>query len=133
MIHDRAERELFRRMVFNVFAWNCDDHVKNVSYLMDRSGAWTLAPAYDECYAYDPNGAWTSGHQMSVNGKKTDIGMSDLLAAGKVAGLDERSCRSIVADVREAVRDWPKFAAAAAVRGEFVEKIGNALGRENGV
>jgi len=127
----RAERELFRRMVFNVLAWNCDDHVKNVSYLMDRSGAWTLAPAYDECYAYNPSGAWTSGHQMSVNGKKTDVGMTDLLAAGKVAGLDERSCRSIVADVREAVRDWPKFAAEADVRGEFVEKIGNVLTREN--
>jgi len=68
---------------------------------------------------------------MSVNGKKTDIGMTDLLAAGKVAGLDERNCRSIVAEVREAVRDWPKFAAEADVRGEFVEKIGNVLTREN--
>jgi len=123
----RAERELFRRMVFNVLAWNCDDHVKNVSYLMDRTGAWTLAPAYDECYAYNPNGAWTSGHQMSVNGKKTGIGMADLLAAGKVAGFDEPTCRSVIADVRDAVRDWPRFAAEAEVCEEFVEKIGKIL------
>ena len=126
----RAEVELFRRMVFNVLAWNCDDHVKNVSYLMDRVGAWTLAPAYDECYAYNPNGAWTSGHQMSVNGKKTDIGLADLLAAGKVAGLDERTSRTIVSEVRDAVAAWPRFAAEAEVKDEFVTKIGKVLSKE---
>ena len=126
----RAEVELFRRMVFNVLAWNCDDHVKNVSYLMDRAGAWTLAPAYDECYAYNPNGAWTSGHQMSVNGKKTDIGLADLLAAGKVAGLDERTARSIVSEVRDAVAAWTRFAAEAEVKDEFVTKIGKVLSKE---
>ena len=126
----RTEVELFRRMVFNVLAWNCDDHVKNVSYLMDRAGAWTLAPAYDECYAYNPNGAWTSGHQMSVNGKKTDIGLADLLAAGKVAGLDERTARSIVSEVRDAVAAWTRFAAEAEVKDEFVTKIGKVLSKE---
>jgi len=123
----RAERELFRRMVFNVLAWNCDDHVKNISYLMDRTGEWTLSPAYDECYAYDPNGAWTSGHQMSVNGKNTCIGLDDMIAAGKVAGLSERTCRSIVAEVCEVVQAWPQFAVKAEVRDEFAEVIRRRL------
>jgi len=126
----RAQRELFRRMVFNVYAWNCDDHVKNVSYLMDRTGTWTLAPAYDECYAYNPNGAWTSGHQMSVNGKKTGICVLDMLAAGKVAGLDERTARAIIADVRDAVCAWDRFAAEAEVREEFKDEIGRKLKEE---
>jgi len=126
----RAERELFRRMVFNVLAWNCDDHVKNISYLMDQSGSWSLAPAYDECYAYNPDGTWTSGHQMSIHGKKTDIGIQDMIDAGKIAGLDEKSCRAIIGDVRDAVRDWPRFAAEAEVKDEFVSKIGNMLSKE---
>ena len=123
----RAERELFRRMVFNVLAWNCDDHVKNVSYLMDRNGEWTLSPAYDECYAYNPNGAWTSGHQMSINGKKTDVTDEDMVQAGRIAGLSEKECRAIISEVRDAVREWPRFAAEAEVKDEFVTKIGARL------
>mgnify|MGYP004621711347 CR=1 FL=1 len=123
----RAERELFRRMAFNVFAWNCDDHVKNISYLMDRSGSWRLAPAYDECYAYNPNGSWTSGHQMSVNGKNTDVGRADLVAAGKVAGLGESVCRDIIDGVREAVCGWLRFAAEAEVPDSVAAKIERQL------
>ena len=123
----RAEAELFRRMVFDVFAWNCDDHVKNVSYLMDRDGSWTLSPAYDECYAYNPNGAWTSGHQMSVNGKKTGIETEDILCSGKIAGLAEKERRKIIAEVRDAVAEWERFASEAEVKDEFVAKIGAVL------
>ena len=123
----RAERELFRRMAFNVLAWNCDDHVKNMSYLMDRSGTWRLAPAYDECYAYNPNGSWTSGHQMSVNGKNTDVGRADLVAAGKVAGLGESVCRDIIDGVREAVCGWLRFAAEAEVPDSVAAKIERQL------
>ena len=120
----RAERELFRRMAFNVLAWNCDDHVKNISYLMDREGRWSLAPAYDVCYAYNPAGLWTGSHQMSVNGKKCDITIEDMIAAGQVAGLRRAECGDIVSEVREAVRNWPHFAAAAEVAVEIVDKIG---------
>ena len=123
----RAERALFRRMVFNVLAWNCDDHVKNVSYLMDRNGEWTLSPAYDECYAYNPNGAWTSGHQMSINGKKTDVTDEDMVQAGRIAGLPEKECKVIISEVRDAAREWPRFAAEAEVKDEFVTKIGARL------
>ena len=126
----RAERELFRRMVFNVLAWNCDDHVKNISYLMDRDGRWTLAPAYDECYSYNPNGAWTSGHQMSVNGKKIGISDEDMIAAGRIGDLRPKECESIISEVREVVRAWPQFAAEAEVKDEFVTKIGKVLSKE---
>ncbi|MCR5614447.1 type II toxin-antitoxin system HipA family toxin, partial [Treponema sp.] len=65
--------DLFKRMVFNVAACNCDDHVKNISFLMNKAGRWSLAPAYDVCFAYNPNGLWTSSHQMTINGKRTGI------------------------------------------------------------
>ena len=123
----RADTELFRRMVFNVLAWNCDDHVKNISYLMDRNGEWTLAPAYDECYAYNPDGAWTGRHQMSVNGKRIGITDDDLVAAGAFANLKATKAKKVIGEVREAVSRWTDFAAEAEVKEEFAEKIGGVL------
>lgn len=128
LVHDaRAHAELFRRMVFNVLAWNCDDHVKNISYLMKPNGEWFLAPAYDECYAFNPEGAWTSRHQMSVNGKRIGITDDDLLAVAPQANLRERKARKIIAEVRDAVADWKRFAEEAEVKDEFVAKIDSVL------
>ena len=118
-----ANEQIFRRMVFNVLAWNCDDHVKNISFLMDRNGTWTLSPAYDECYAYNPNGDWTGRHQMSVNGKRLGITDEDMVACAARANISGRNARKFISEVREAVRAWPRFAAEAEVKDEFVEKI----------
>ena len=123
----RAEEELFRRMVFNVLAWNCDDHVKNISFLMDKQGEWKLAPAYDVSYAYNPMGDWTSRHQMSVNGKRDGITDEDFLEAAKAAGVKPKKVKAIVDRVRDAIRNWPTFAAEAEVRDEFVDTIKGVL------
>ena len=123
----RANEQLFRRMAFNVLAWNCDDHVKNISYLMNRRGEWRLAPAYDECYAHNPEGDWTSRHQMSVNGKRIGIGDADILSCAKFANMRERKARAVLDEVKDAVRCWPRFAAEAEVRDEFASAIAAAV------
>ena len=123
----RAQDQLFRRMCFNVLAWNCDDHVKNVAFLMDRAGVWSLAPAFDVTYAWNPEGAWTGAHQMSVNGKRRDIGDEDLLAAARAAGLKPRRAREALDRVRAAVARWPDFANEANVRDDFAEDIRRQL------
>ena len=123
----RAYEQLFRRMAFNVLAWNCDDHVKNISYRMDRSGEWTLAPAYDECYAYNPEGDWTSRHQMSVNGKRFGIEDGDILACARFANMRERKARAVLDEVKDAIREWSRFAAEAEVRDDFAETIRKVL------
>lgn len=125
--HARANEQLFRRMAFNILAWNCDDHVKNIAYLMDRGGRWSLAPAYDECYAHNPNGDWTSQHQMSVNGKRTGITDEDILACAHFANMRERKAKIVLDEVKDAVREWPRFAAEAEVRDEFATAIANRL------
>ena len=124
----RANEQLFRRMAFNVLAWNCDDHVKNIAYLMDRRGEWSLAPAYDECYAHNPEGDWTSRHQMSVNGKRIGISDDDILSCARFANMRERKARAVLDEVKSAVRDWPRFAAEAEVRDDFVVAISSQLG-----
>ena len=124
----RANEQLFRRMAFNVLAWNCDDHVKNISYLMNRRGEWRLAPAYDECYAHNPDGDWTSRHQMSVNGKRIGIADDDILSCAPFANMRERKARAVLDEIKDAVRAWPQFAAEAEVRDEYVASIRQMLG-----
>ena len=123
----RAYEQLFRRMAFNVLAWNCDDHVKNISYLMDRNGEWFLAPAYDECYAYNPQGDWTSRHQMSVNGRRIGVTDEDILACARFANMRERKARAVLDEVKDAVRAWPRFAAEAEVPGDFADAISRRI------
>lgn len=77
--YSQAE-EMFRRVVFNVVMRNQDDHTKNISFLMDRSGKWSLSPAYDMGFSYNPDGLWTRTHQMSVNGKFDNLTRQDLLS-----------------------------------------------------
>jgi len=127
----RAEMELFRRMVFNVLAWNCDDHVKNISYVMDRSGAWSLAPAYDVTYSYNPGSKWLSGHQMSVAGKNGGIGTDDLLATSRIAGIDVRQAREIIDEVAAAVERWREFADIAGVSEQQADAIAKQIASDS--
>tara|TARA_R110002049_G_scaffold23726_20_gene84184 strand:+ start:1350 stop:2663 length:1314 start_codon:yes stop_codon:yes gene_type:complete len=116
-----AMDEMFRRMLFNVLARNQDDHTKNIAFLMDKDGRWRLAPAFDVIYAYNPDGAWTSRHQMSVNGQRETIGRDDLLA---VAGRFRiRHAEDLIEAVATTVRNWPQYAAAANLDDEVTEKI----------
>jgi serine/threonine-protein kinase HipA len=75
-----AIEEQFRRMVFNIVARNHDDHVKNIAFLMDKSGRWSLSPAFDMTYSFNPAGAWTASHQMTMNGKQDDFTLDDFRA-----------------------------------------------------
>jgi len=107
--------ELFRRAVFNILSRNQDDHTKNIAFLMDRRGAWRLAPAYDLIYPYNPSGAWTSRHQMTLNGKRDAFETKDILAAATHADLRPPKAKAVIREVHAAVADWEKYAAAAGV------------------
>lgn len=118
-----AVEEQFRRMLFNVVARNQDDHVKNIAFLMDKSGEWTLAPAFDVTYSYNPSGRWTGTHQMTVNGKRDGFVTADIVAAGRHAGLKQGRAAALLEEVTAAVKRWPEFADRAELPGEVVEKI----------
>lgn len=111
-----AEREaLFRRMVFNVVARNQDDHVKNIAFLMDKTGSWSLAPAFDLIWAYNPDGPWTGQHQMSINGKFDGFGLEDLQACARGASLGRNFAKNCLAVTREVVGGWARYAEEAGV------------------
>jgi serine/threonine-protein kinase HipA len=124
-----ALEQQFRRMVFNVVARNQDDHVKNIAFLMDKAGTWKLAPAYDVTYSYNPNGAWTSQHQMTVNGKRDLFSMDDLRRCAQGASLKRGRCEAIVNEVCAAVDRWPAYASAAGVTSVWIDEIGKHFRR----
>jgi serine/threonine-protein kinase HipA len=119
--------QMFRRMVFNVVARNQDDHVKNIAFLMDRSGRWELAPAFDVTYAYRPGSRWTEQHQMSMSGKRDNFTLADFQAAGRVASLPRGRAVKIVEEVMRVVAEWRAYAERAGVEEEHVRRIAPAL------
>lgn len=114
-------QEMFRRMVFNVVVRNQDDHTKNISFLMDKSGKWSLSPAYDMGFAYNPMGGWTSRHQMSINGKFDDITRTDLLEFARRNNIKEAA--EIIDSITEAAARWPQIARECEVPKSMVNAI----------
>jgi len=123
----REREQQFRRMSFNVVARNQDDHVKNIAFLMDKAGAWSLSPAFDVTYAYNPAGMWTSRHQMTINGKRHDFTREDFEAVAQVAGLKRGKHEAILAEVMDTVREWPRYAEMAGVLDSQRDKITRGL------
>ena len=118
-----ALEEQFRRMVFNIVARNQDDHVKNIAFLMDQRGEWSLAPAFDLTYSYNPSGSWTATHQMSLNGKRDGFTQEDFEACAKAALMKRGRAARIIEQVQAALKRWPEFAAAARLADEWRDKI----------
>ena len=122
-----ATEELYRRMVFNVIARNQDDHVKNIAFLMNRLGQWSLAPAYDMTYSYQPSGRWTHRHQMTINGKQDDFTPDDFKQCGQAATLKRGEYRTIFRDVSQVVSRWHDYADDAGVDPIQRDKIHKTL------
>ena len=122
-ISDTEISQFYRRMVFNVLARNQDDHVKNISFLMDRKGIWRLAPAYDVTYAYNPDGMWTGTHQMSINGKRDQITRQDLMDAAKHMGIKQAEAEQAIAAVGESLTRWYDFADKANITDRTAHQI----------
>ncbi|HET9678998.1 MAG TPA: type II toxin-antitoxin system HipA family toxin, partial [Gammaproteobacteria bacterium] len=120
---DTIEQQ-FRRMVFNVAARNQDDHTKNIAFLMNQAGRWSLSPAYDVNLAFNPHGQWTHLHQMSVNGKRKGITRDDFLTIAQRFRITKPRAINIIADVENAIVRWPEFAKTAGVSDQNIKRIG---------
>ena len=116
-----ALREMFRRMVFNIVARNQDDHTRNIAFLMDPSGNWSLAPAFDVVWAYNSKGTWTNRHQMSVNGKRDHFTRADLLAVAESYHI--RAAGEILDRVIDAVTGWKSTAKDYGVAPDLIGTI----------
>lgn len=114
-------------MVFNVLAYNRDDHAKQIAFLMNKAGQWSLAPAYDVTYAYNPRGEFTNSHQMTINRKRADILDEDFMAVAERQGIQAASAREAITRVKEAVSRWGEYADRAGVGGQQRDKIARLI------
>lgn len=120
--------QMFRRMVFNVVARNCDDHTKNFSFLMDQNGKWRLAPAYDICFAYRPDSVWVSQHNLSINGRRKDFERKDLLSIAAQNSI--RNADAVINNCLEIVGNWQKYASEYDVDEEKTRFIEQSIIKE---
>jgi serine/threonine-protein kinase HipA len=117
--------QLFRRMVFNVLAKNCDDHTKNFSFIMEPDGSWKLSPAFDICYAYRPGSIWVNQHSLSVNGKRENITRADLLAVAK--NMHIKKSNGMIQQINEVVSKWKEYATETKVQPALRSSIAKTL------
>ena len=122
-----AVEEQFRRMVFNIVGRNQDDHVKNIAFLMDRSGAWSLSPAFDATYSFNPTGTYTSSHQMTMNLKRDEFVLNDFKACAKSASMKRGRAEAILDAVQSVVSRWRDYADEAGVSPAQRDKIQSVL------
>lgn len=113
----------FRRMTFNIIARNQDDHVKNIAFLMDKSGKWSLSPAFDVTYSYNPQGMWTATHQMSLNSKRDQFTLNDFLTCADNASIQKQRAKAIIEEVEEAVEKWKTIAAEVGIEKILTQQI----------
>ena len=122
-LEKKSLEQFFRRMVFNVLAVNRDDHVKNVSFLMDRNGEWSLSPAYDVTFSYNATNIWLRAHQMLINNKMESIELEDLFSCGKKMGLGRSLCLNVVEEVKLSVDRFADIATKVGIRTRTIDLI----------
>jgi len=113
--------QMFRRMVFNVLATNYDDHTKNFSFMMKKNENWSLAPAYDLCFSYDPSNHWVNKQTLSVNGKRLGIKKEDFMTIAKDNNIKKGA--KIIEAINTTLKSWNSYAAQAEVRADLKERI----------
>ncbi|MGB4849857.1 MAG: HipA domain-containing protein, partial [Saprospiraceae bacterium] len=120
-----AAEQLFRRMAFNIMARNCDDHTKNFAFIMDKTGKWSLSPAFDVCHSYRPGSPWVSQQSLSVNGKRRDITRDDLLEVARQMNI--KKAASIINQINQVLSKWDDYAEQTKIKKELKEAVGKTL------
>lgn len=126
-VHHQDSVESFKRMLFNIYSFNCDDHTKNISFLMNKQGQWKISPAYDVSFAYNPNGMWTSSHQMTINGKRKNFTELDFETCAKLGNLSNREKKNAITDVKAAISKWKLIAKKTGLTDNRINEIWNIL------
>ncbi len=114
---------LFRLAVFNVATVNQDDHLKNLSFLLDDGGTWRLAPGYDLTYAPHPAGE----RATLVGGEGRDVRRSHFEVIGDDLGIRGRDRERVLDEVLNAVEQVDEFLRGADCGGPVSDAARDAV------
>ena len=112
--------ELYKRMVFNAFIGNTDDHARNHALLYSfGSQQWRLSPAYDITPVNN-----TQIHGIGIGEKGRIANQDNLLSQAVRFGLRQADAKKIIQQIQEAVTDWPlHFKRSADVSDADLERL----------
>lgn len=125
----RDLQQLFKRMVFNVVFKNVDDHLKNHSFVYNKKeDKWNLGPAYDLTYALNPLFTFkTTSRALSINGKRTDITIKDLLKIGEEFVI--KNPKGIIEDIQALIPKWMEVAGELEIPDTIIKSIQKEIKR----
>ena len=121
----RDRREMFKRMVFNIFCNNIDDHMRNHGFLYAGNGNWELSPAYDIVPFPQSTETYALGLQVGEEGKTASI--SNALSAAKHFGLKTSEAENIIEKVREVTKNWKDFFADCGAKGQDMDRLSSCF------
>ena len=119
------QRELFRRMVFNILIDNTDDHEKNHVLLMTDACSYALAPAFDVL----PSGQGLGYQQMRVGVDMADSTLVNAQSEAAQFGLAPREARQAVREVAAVVAQWQTHFAAQGVTQADIDQLAQQIDR----
>ena len=120
--------QIVRRMIFNTVARNHDDHAKNFAFILDDNNKWNLAPAYDVAYSYKPGSDWVNQHWMSLNGKRDNFILDDLLSISNLSPLfTKEKINKILNETIKVVSNWSQLAQCNDVPDSLIEEVQDNL------
>jgi serine/threonine-protein kinase HipA len=115
----------FRRMVFNYYSANDDCHIKNISFLMDKDGKWTLSPGYDITFPYNVNNIFKKTQPLSINGKVKNITSEDFLTISNKYGI--KSAEKIMGEIKDAVLSFEEIAIKMKLNNGVIKNISSCF------
>ena len=120
-------QQLFRRMVFNLIFQNIDDHLKNHSFIYDKSAdSWSLGPAYDITYALNPLVTFkATSRALSINEKRIEITMKDVFTVAEEFAI--KNPKGIVEDVQKLIPRWLGIATELDMPQNIIKRINKDL------
>jgi len=119
----REVEKMYQLAVFNVLAYNRDDHAKNFSFLMDGQGQWALSPAYDLTFSSGPRGEQSTMVMGEGKAPKTE----HLIKLGIDAKIDKIRIHEIIEQTQVSLAKWPEMAKQFGVSVASIKLIGNKL------
>ena len=118
--------DLFRRMVYNIFVTNNDDHLRNHGFVWDpKHKGWRLSPLYD----VTPNTSHAQDRylHLSVGPQGKYAHLDNALAAHSLFRLSQKAAAEVIAQVWQKLRQWQVSFEASGVPGEQIDKVQSAF------
>ncbi|HEA23569.1 hypothetical protein LCGC14_1161470 [marine sediment metagenome] len=119
--HVAAYSKVLRLAAFNVYSHNRDDHSKNISFLMNATGEWKLAPAYDLTFSNSSHGM----HSTMVAGESKSPGEQNLLELANTFGI--KNPKTIIDEVKSALANWNNYAKDLGVSDDSKKLVDKAM------